>query len=398
MVIQIENDLLCKKRKMVHRTIKNLIEQNLFKQKAIIIYGARQVGKTTLVEELVKNFASETLFLNGDDADVRELFTNLNATSLIPIFGNKRIVVVDEAQRIPDTGLALKIIHDNFKDIQLIATGSSAFELATKISEPLTGRKFEFFLHPFSFEEMVSYHGFLEEQRLLEHRMVFGYYPDIALNVGSETKLIKSLASSFLYKDLLMLEQVKKPALLEKILKALALQVGSEVSFNELGQLTSSDKNTVEKYIGLLEQTYIIFRLEGLNRNVRNEIKKGRKIYFYDTGIRNAILGNFQPLPSRSDVGALWENFFISERFKYLTNRDSDFKRFFWRTTQQQEIDYIEEMDGKLTAFELKWNSNTGARLSTTFTKAYPQTAFNVVNPKNYKTFLMDDYSTGELM
>jgi uncharacterized protein len=383
---------------MVTRTIKNLIEQNLFRQKAIIIFGARQVGKTTLVEELLRNFAGETLFLSGDDADTRELLTNINATSLIPVFGSKWIVVIDEAQRIPDTGLALKIIHDNFKDIQLIATGSSAFELATKISEPLTGRKFEFFLHPFSFEEMVSYHGFLDEKRLLEHRMIFGSYPDIALNVGNETKLIKNLASSFLYKDLLMLEQIKKPALLEKILKALALQVGSEVSFNELGQLTSSDKNTVEKYIGLLEQAYIIFRLEGLNRNVRNEIKKGRKIYFFDNGIRNAILGNFQPLSSRTDLGALWENFFISERFKYLTNKDADFKRFFWRTTQKQEIDYIEEMDGILTAFELKWNSNAGARLSTTFTKAYPETALHLVHPKNYHTFLMDDYSTGTML
>lgn len=377
---------------MVNRKIKNLIEQHLFKNKTIIIYGARQVGKTTLVEELVRNFAAETLFLNGDDADTRELFTNLNSTSLLPVFGNKQIVVIDEAQRIPETGLVLKIIHDNFKDIQLIATGSSAFELATKISEPLTGRKFEFFLHPFSFAEMVQHHGFLYEKRFLEHRMVFGYYPDIALNAGNETKLLKSLASSFLYKDLLMLEQVKKPALLEKILKALALQVGSEVSFNELSQLTASDKNTVEKYICLLEQTYIIFRLEGLNRKVRNEIKKGRKIYFYDNGIRNAILGNFQPLANRTDVGALWENFFISERFKYLTNKDAEFKRFFWRTTQQQEIDYIEEIDGKLTAFELKWNPKARAKLSATFTNAYPDTAFNIIHPTNFHEFLLDGY------
>lgn len=375
---------------MINRTIGGLIEKYLFKNKAIIIYGARQVGKTTLVEHLIKNHADESLVLTGDDADTRELFTDLNATSLIPVFGNKKIVVIDEAQRIPETGLALKIIHDSFKSIQLIATGSSAFELATKVSEPLTGRKFEFFLHPLSFTEMTEHHGFLTEKRLIEHRMVFGYYPDIATNVGSEIKLLKTLASSFLYKDLLMIEQIKKPALLEKILKALALQVGNEVSFNELGHLTGSDKNTVEKYTGFLEQAYIIFKLEGLNRNVRNEIKKGRKFYFYDNGIRNAILGNFQPLGSRTDVGVLWENFIISERFKYLSNKDVDFNRYFWRTTQQQEIDYIEEMVGKLEAFELKWNPNVNVKPSATFTKAYPGTGFKIINPDNFHGFVMD--------
>jgi uncharacterized protein len=375
---------------MVNRILKNQIEQLLFKNKAIIIYGARQVGKTTLVEQLVEKFRSETLFLNGDDADTREMLTDLNAIRLSPVFGDKRIVVIDEAQRIPETGLALKIIHDNFKDIQLIATGSSALELANKVNEPLTGRKFEFFLHPFSFGEMVQHHGFLDEKRFMEHRLVFGYYPDIALNAGNEIRLLKSLASSFLYKDLLMLEQIKKPVLLEKILKALALQIGNEVSYSELGQLTQSDKNTVEKYIGFLEQAYIIFRMEALSRNVRNEIKKGRKIYFYDNGIRNAILSNFQPVASRTDAGILWENFIISERFKFLSNKDIDFKRFFWRTTQQQEIDYIEETEGKLSAFELKLSPNARVKPSATFTNAYPDTVFNVVHPANFHEFLLD--------
>jgi len=375
---------------MIKRTIEGLIEKYLFKNKAIIIYGARQVGKTTLVEHLIRNHVDETIVLTGDDADTRELFTDLNATSLIPVFGNKKIVVIDEAQRIPETGLVLKIIHDSFKNIQLIATGSSAFELATKVSEPLTGRKFEFFLHPLSFGEMADHHGFLTEKRLIEHRMVFGYYPDIATNAGNEIKLLKTLASSFLYKDLLMIEQIKKPALLEKILKALALQVGSEVSFSELGQLTGSDKNTVEKYTGFLEQAYIIFKLEGLSRNVRNEIKKGRKFYFYDNGIRNAILGNFQPLGSRTDVGALWENFMISERFKYLSNKDVDFNRFFWRTTQKQEIDYIEEMNGKLNAYELKWNPNITVKPSKTFTNAYPDAGFKLINPGNFHEIILE--------
>jgi hypothetical protein len=340
---------------MIQRQLKQIIESYLFKGKTNVIYGARQTGKTTLLEQMLEPYRGDTLFLNGDDADIRGMLSDLNATKLIPIIGKSKIVVVDEAQRIPETGLALKIIHDNFKDVQLIATGSSSFELANNISEPHTGRKFEFTLYPLSFGEMVEHHGFLTEKRLLEHRLIYGYYPDIALNVGQETKLLKSLASTYLYKDLLTLDTIKKPVLLEKILSALALQIGNEVSDNELAQLLNSDKETVEKYIDLLEKTCIIFRLGALSRNVRNEIKQGRKIYFYDNGIRNAILGNFSVLSSRTDKGALWENFLISERFKFLGNNELDVKSWFWRTTQQQEIDYIEEYDAKLYAYEFKW-------------------------------------------
>lgn len=376
---------------MVKRSIEGLIQKYLFKNKAIIIYGARQVGKTTLVESLVKKHIQKTLFLNGDDSDIRDILSEASVTKLKPIIGKHKIIVLDEAQRIPETGLVLKIIHDNFKDVQLIATGSSAFELANKIKEPLTGRKFEFYLHPLSFGEMVNYHNFLTEKRLLEHRMIYGYYPDIALNSGNEKKLLKSLTSSYLYKDLLILDQIQKPALLEKILKALALQIGSEVSYNELAGLIGSDKGTIEKYIDLLEKAYIIFRLNGLNRNVRNEIKKGKKIYFYDNGMRNAILGNFLPLTSRIDTGALWENFMISERIKFNTDRDIDFQSYFWRTTQQQEIDYIEEKENKLIAFEFKWNPNKKGYLSKTFSKAYPGSLFNVISPENIHEFLLDN-------
>jgi uncharacterized protein len=374
---------------MIQRRLQPIIEGYLFKGKTIVIYGARQTGKTTLLEQMLEPYRGNTLFLNGDDADIREMLSDLNATKLFPIIGKSKIVVVDEAQRIPETGLALKIIHDNFKDVQLIATGSSSFELANNISEPLTGRKFEFTLYPLSFGEMVEHHGFLTEKRLLEHRLIYGYYPDIAINVGQETKLLKSLASSYLYKDLLTLDTIKKPVLLEKILSALALQIGNEVSYNELAQLLNSDKETVEKYIDLLEKTCIIFRLGALSRNVRNEIKQGRKIYFYDNGIRNAILGNFSALSSRTDKGALWENFLISERFKFLGNNEMDVKSWFWRTTQQQEIDYIEEYPDKILAWEFKWNSQKTVRLSKTFANAYSNTEFNMVNPENIQNFLM---------
>ncbi|MFO8066673.1 MAG: ATP-binding protein [Bacteroidales bacterium] len=376
---------------MVTRILESIINKYLFQKKTIIIYGARQVGKTTLVEALVKKHKDSTLFLNGDEADIREMLTNVSIPKLKPIIGNNKIIVLDEAQRISEVGLVLKIIHDNFKDVQLIATGSSAFELANKIKEPLTGRKLEFYLHPLSFKELVDYHGFLTEKRLIPHRLIYGYYPDIALSAGNENKFLKSLASSYLYKDLLMLEQIQKPALLEKILKALALQLGSEVSYNELARLIGSDKGTVEKYIDLLEKTYIIFKLNGLNRNVRNEIKKGKKIYFYDNGIRNAILGNFLPITSRVDTGALWENYLISERIKYNSNKDIDFNNYFWRTTQQQEIDYIEEVGNKLSAFEFKWSPSKKAFLSKTFSNAYPNSDYKVISPDNVHEFLLEE-------
>jgi len=375
---------------MITRQLQHIIQANLFKNKAILIYGARQVGKTTLVHSLVKKYINQTLFLNGDDADVRDILTHVSSTKLKPVIGQHKIVVLDEAQRIPETGLVLKIIHDNFPGIQLIATGSSAFELANKIKEPLTGRKLEFNLFPVSFNEMVQFHGFLTEKRLVEHRMVYGSYPDIILNTGMENKLLRSLASSYLYKDLLMLEQIQKPVLLEKILKALALQIGNEVSYNELAKLAGSDRGTVEKYIDLLEKAFIIFRLHGLNKNVRNEIKKGKKIYFYDNGIRNAIIGNFLALNSRTDIGALWENFIISERLKYNHNKDADFKNYFWRTTQQQEIDYIEEIDSGLYAYEFKWNPTKKGFLSKTFSKAYPVKKFDTISPESIESFLMD--------
>ncbi len=374
---------------MIQRHLKRSIEKYLFQKKTIILYGARQTGKTTLMDQILEPFREETLFLNGDDADTRQLFTNLNATQLVPLIGKSKIVLLDEAQRIPETGLVLKIIHDNFKNVQLIATGSSSFDLANMINEPLTGRKFEFTLYPLSFSEMVDYHGFLTEKRLLEHRLIYGYYPDIAVNTGNEIKLLKSLASSFLYRDLLSLETIKKPVLLEKILSALALQIGNEVSYNELAQLLNSDKETIEKYIDLLEKTGVVFRLGALSGNVRNEIKKGRKIYFCDNGIRNAVLGNYSPLSMRTDNGALWENFLVSERIKYLGNNEKDVKSWFWRTTQQQEIDYIEQSDHKIYAFEFKWNPKKKGSLSKTFSKAYPDYEFKVINPENFHEFVM---------
>ncbi len=375
---------------MVVRSIQSEIEKYLFKGKTIIVYGARQVGKTTLVHEIAKSNSQNPLVLNADEPDIERLFEDINPVRLIPVFAGHDLIVIDEAQQIPSSGKKLKIIHDYFREIQFIATGSSAFDLAAKISEPMTGRVISFFLHPLSFKEMAGHHGFLTEKRMISHRMVFGYYPDIVLNSGLETKLLKNLSGSYLYKDLLKLDHIQRPALLGKILNALALQLGNEVSYREIAQLTQCDKGTVEKYIDLLEKSYIIFRLNGLSRNVRNEIKQGRKIYFCDNGIRNAIIGNFLPVEKRTDNGVLWENLMIVERMKYLMNLDIEYRPYFWRNTQQQEIDYVEEQEGQLTAFEIKWNPKTSARPPMSFMNGYPGTPFKVINPENFHEFVAD--------
>lgn len=373
---------------MIKRGVLEQIQERLFKGKAILLFGPRQSGKSTLVEELLKTRDKSWLYLNGDEADVRELLQNTTSIKLKTLVGPHNIVFIDEAQRIPGIGLTLKLFTDQLKDVQVIATGSSAFELSNRVNEPLTGRKFEFILYPLSFTEMVQHHGLLTEKRLLEHRLIYGYYPEIVTQIGQEKELLKLLAESYLYKDLLMLEQVKKPVLLEKILKALALQIGNEVNYNELSQLVGADKGTVEKYIDLLEKAYVIFRLPALNRNVRNEIKKGKKIYFIDCGIRNAILNNFSPLNSRQDVGALWENYIISERIKYTRYNKTGSNHYFWRTTQQQEIDLIEERNDSLEAFEFKWKDIKGYRFPSTFTSNYPGAKTHTISPENMEEFI----------
>lgn len=373
----------------IQRKLIPQIEQTFFQGKAILLMGPRQVGKTTLIESMLTGREEKLMMLNGDEADVRQLLSQTTSTRLRSIIGDSHIVVIDEAQRIADIGITLKLFTDQIKGVQVIATGSSALELAASINEPLTGRKFEFMLFPLSFAEMVDHHGLLEEKRLLEHRLVYGYYPDIVTNPGQEKKLLKLLADSYLYKDLLALGQVSKPALLEKIVTALALQLGSEVSYHELGQLVGADNQTVEKYIDLLEKAYVVFRLPAYSRNVRNEIKKGKKIYFYDNGIRNAVIGNFSLLPGRTDKGALWENFLVSERLKLLHYQDIDAKRYFWRTTQQQEIDYLEERQGKLYAYEFKWNPKVRVRFPKTFLNAYPENETSCVSRENFETFTL---------
>ncbi|WP_256005856.1 ATP-binding protein [Pedobacter deserti] len=372
---------------MITRSLKGTIENRLFRGKAILIFGPRQSGKSTLVESILQD--KTHLYLNGDDSDVRDILTNTTATKLKAVIGNQKMLFIDEAQRIPNIGLTLKLFTDQIKDVQVIATGSSAFELSSQVNEPLTGRKYEYMLYPLSFEELVRQNGLINEKRLLEHRMIYGCYPEIVTKAGEEVELLKLLASSYLYKDLLMLEQVKRPLILEKLLKALALQVGSEINYQELSQTVGTDAKTVNKYIDLLEKTYVVFRLPAFSRNVRNEIKKGKKVYFYDCGIRNAIINNFKPLGSRTDVGALWENYLMAERIKSLRYHSIDVDQYFWRTTQQQEIDLIEEDSEGLYAYEFKWNKKVKAKFPQTFTENYKVLKTLVITPENLEEFLL---------
>ena len=286
---------------MIIRQLSSALIQRFFKQKVIILLGPRQSGKTTLLHYITQNQPIKSMILNADEADIRSLLTETTSTRLKTLIGESKLVCIDEAQRIQNIGLTLKLFTDMIKDAQVIASGSSSFDLANITAEPLTGRKYEFLLLPLSFDEMVRHHGLLQEKRLLEQRIIYGYYPEIVTKAGEARELLKLLAESYLYKDLLAFGGIKKPVLLEKILQALALQIGNEVSFNELGQLVNADNQTVERYIDLLEKTFVIFRLPAFSRNIRNEIKKGRKIYFYDNGIRNAIIADFHLPTLRSD-------------------------------------------------------------------------------------------------
>ena len=373
---------------MISRIIESNISPLLGGKKAIIIMGARQVGKSTLLQQLLSH-RDDVVWMNGDDLDVQDLFANLTSTRLRAILGDKKFIVVDEAQRIADIGLRLKLITDQIPDVQVIATGSSSFELATKVNEPLTGRKREFKMFPLTFSEMVRHTQFLDEVRMIPHRMVYGYYPEVVSNPGDERAVLKELSDSYLYKDILSLDSINKPDKLVRLLKALALQIGSQVSYNELGTLIGLDSKTVERYVDILEKSFIVFRLGTFSRNQRNELKTTRKIFFWDLGIRNAVIGNLAQVESRTDVGELWENFVIAERLKQNIYAGSFAQSYFWRTRQQHEIDYVEEVDGQLHAFEFKWNERKAhCKCPDSFSTTYPDATFQVITPNNIEEFL----------
>lgn len=373
---------------MIERLLKNLIEKRLYRNKAIIVIGPRQVGKTTLLKMLVSDTKNKVLEWNCDEPDVRRRLTEPTSTELKAEIGDADLILIDEAQRIKNIGITLKLLIDNYPEKQVIATGSSAIEMSNSINEPLTGRKYEYVMYPFSCEELFNEFGEQEERRMLERRLIYGSYPEVVNNSGEERETLTELVGSYLYKDIFSFQDVRKPEIIEQLLQALALQIGSEVSYNELGRLLGLNTATVQRYIDLLEKSYVVFHLRSFSRNVRSELKKSRKIYFYDNGVRNALIGDYKPLALRNDTGALWENYIIAERLKHNTYNTFYGKSYFWRTQQQQEIDYIEDIDGMLHTYEFKWNEGKHPRLTDTFAKAYPDHTYTVVSPENYQSFV----------
>jgi uncharacterized protein len=372
---------------MIKRDLEKIISDQIGKGKALVILGPRQVGKTTMLKKMFYQKPG-TLWLDGDETQTRAAFDNVSSERLKAIIGENKILVIDEAQNIEDLGKKLKLVTDMIKDVQLVVSGSSAFELANRLNEPLTGRKWEYKMYPLSYKEMTAHNGLLNESGMLNHRLVFGYYPEVVSSPGKEKKVLNELLNSYLYKDVLRWGKLNKADKIVKLLTALAFQIGNEVSYSELSKMVELDKVTVEKYIQLLEQAFVIFRLGAFSRNLRKELSKSKKIYFYDNGIRNSLINNFAGIGLRQDTGALWENFLISERKKYLEYNEIWVNQFFWRTYDKQEIDYIEESDGSLSAYEFKWNRMSKKKIPDIFIQEYKAKSAEIITPGNFETFV----------
>lgn len=374
---------------MIDREIIRSIQPLIGGKKAIILLGARQVGKSTLLHTLFDD-KKDVLWLNGDDVAVQHSFENMTTELMRTMLAGYRWLIVDEAQRISNIGLRLKLVTDHIPEVQVVATGSSSFQLAEGIYESLAGRKREFLIYPLSFGEMVKDTNLIAESGMIPNRMIYGYYPEVVTSKGEEKDILSDLTSSYLYKDILALDNLRSANKITRLLQALAYQIGQQVSYNELGQTVGMDSKTVEKYIDILEKCFVVFRLGSFSRNLRNELKTTRKIYFWDLGIRNAVISNFQPTENRSDAGEMWENFVIAERLKHLDNNHILANNWFWRTRHQQEIDYLEESDGQLIATEIKWNpKKSNVKAPEIFLKTYPDAQFQVITPENIASFLL---------
>lgn len=374
---------------IVRRAIQENVEKAFFQGKIVIIYGARQVGKTTLLRRIQSKYDNDALYFNCDEPFVRQSLQDASSGELKTLFAGKKVVFIDEAQRVKNIGLTLKLAVDTLPETQVVATGSSSFELANEVSEPLTGRVYEFYLYPLSVQEIFSENRPADTQGFLRERMVLGMYPGIVYSHGDIKRELSLIAGSYLYKDILAYDKIRHPDVLEQLLQALALQVGNEVSYHELSVLLKRNVQTIENYIQILEKAFIIFRLRPLSRNLRNEISRSRKVYFCDVGIRNVLVNNLNPIEMRDDVGALWENFCIVERMKRNHNKNIFPAMYFWRTHRQQEVDYIEEDGGMMAAYECKWNEKKSSKCPKAFSQAYPGTAYETINRKNFESFII---------
>ncbi len=372
-----------------NRKLQQVIEKWLTKKKVLVVIGPRQVGKTTLMEKIISEFADECEYLNCEIPAIKQQFQDISIENFKRIIGNNKLLILDEVQQIENIGLCLKIMHDNFKDqVKIIATGSSALDISDKIFEPLTGRHLLFNMYPLALSEIYTKSKILQIEQNLSWHLVYGMYPDVLNDKANAEKYIVSLCGSYLYKDVLAWKDIRKPEMLNKILQLLAYQICNEVNMHELSQQLGINVETLESYISLLEKSFVVFRLSSFSNNPRKEIAKMKKIYFYDNGIRNAIIGNFNPLIARNDSGVLWENFIINERMKHNSYNEKNIRTYFWRTYNQQEIDYIEKENEMISAYEMKWSESKKNKITKAFTNLYPDAHSEIITPKSISNFV----------
>ena len=374
----------------IPRAIQPDILKKLQPNKVVVIYGPRQVGKTTLLHHIIPRIKEDYLFLSGEDRAVQLWLSSQSIETLKENIGRKQVLIIDEAQKVPKIGLNLKLIVDHIKDIKVIATGSSSFELAFQVGEPLVGRKWQFYLYPIAQLELNQLEAPYQTKSRLESRLIYGVYPEVITtkDVALKRELLNSIVDNYLYRDLLELDGIRKSRKIIDVLKMMAFQIGKEVSLSELGSNVNLDLKTVEKYLDLLEKVFVIRRVDGFSRNLRKEITKNSHYYFFDNGIRNALINNFNDLKTRDDIGQLWENYLFMERIKKQHYQNIYLNRYFWRTYTQQEIDLVEEREGKLFGYEFKWGSKKG-KIPSEWRKAYPEAEYQTINRDNYLDFII---------
>ena len=374
---------------MIQRVLQNEIASRLAPNKVILVFGARRVGKTVMMRQIVADFQGRTLMLNGEDYDTLALLENRSVANYRQLLAGVDLLAIDEAQNIPQIGSILKLIVDEVPGVRVLASGSSSFDLLNKAGEPLVGRSSQFTLSPFSQREIAQTENVLETRQNLESRLIYGSYPEVILMTDNERRIeyLRDIVNAYLLKDILSIDGLKNSGKMRDLLRLIAFQTGSEVSYDELGKQLGMSKNTVEKYMDLLEKVFVIYRLGAYARNLRKEVTKAGKWYFCDNGIRNALIGAFAPISTRQDVGILWENYLIGERRKANDNGILHKNFYFWRTYDRQEIDLVEESGDKLTALEFKWGQKS-PQVPKIFRETYPGSAFHVVNRENYLDFV----------
>lgn len=373
--------------KYIERAVKQVFLKKMQPNKVLVLLGARRVGKTMFLKNLMeKGFSEPLLFLNGEDLSTVGVMEERTVENYKRLIGDHKLLIIDEAQKIPEIGLKLKLMVDHIEGIKIIVTGSSVFDMTNKLGEPLTGRKYSFFLHPLAQMEFSKYENLVETRSRLEERLIFGSYPElveIKSNSG-KSDYLNEVVNSYLLKDILEIDGVRNSSTMLNLLRLVSFQVGKPVSLEELGRQLGISRNTVERHLDLLSKVFVIYRVSGFSRNLRNEVTKTAKWYFYDNGIRNALITNINPLSLRNDTGILWENYVLAERIKYQAYTGMLVNNYFWRTYQQQEIDWIEERDGKLFAFEIKWSSHKKSKAPSAWSTGYPESEFKTITPENY--------------